>query len=250
MTGENLACIIRKQREKINTSHEFLKDSEVSRNNLQRKIEELIQKITKFSQCSNCEKNAEMFKELTKQISTLKLHNKDETKEPNNSFLEPDPLNKELPNTKKLKNFLQAFEKLTKDEEIIESELKSHPDSFTKTSTGQYIFNKTLKVNIFIENSSILCRVGKIFTLPQFTSSFSTEISSKTSDPANISKLSNEAGTCENSFSEEEKKPQELKAKDGIKATLLKSHIKADKKPFTPIRQTANPNDKKRIVSK
>ena len=255
MAGDHLGSIIRKQREKINASQEYLKDSEEGRNNLQRKIEELIEKLTSFTQCSNCEKNRELFNQLSRQISTLKVINQDEVKEPNNSsfdsFLEQESISKELPNTKNLKSFIQAFESLAKEEEVIESELKSLPDSFIRTSNGQYIFNKTLKVNIFIENSSVLCRVGKIFTLPEFISSFSAGLSGKSSDPANFSKLSNETGTCENSFSEEDKNSEALKKKDPrIKPALIKSHFKPDKKSFIPLRQTSNPNDKKRIVSK
>ena len=256
MAGDNLGSIIRKQREKINTSHEYLKDSEDSRNNLQRKIEELIEKITNFNQCSNCEKNREMFNELSRQISSLKVVNRDEVKETNNlsfdSFFELESFNKDLPDTKKIKNFIQVYEKQVKEEEIIESELRNHQDSFIKISDGQYLYNKTLKVNIFVENSSILCRVGKIFTLPEFINSFSQGVSVKILDhPANFSKLSNETGTCENSFSEEDKKEEEAKKKDlRIKPNLIKSQFKPDKKSFIPLRQTSNHNEKKRIVSK
>jgi hypothetical protein len=255
MAGENFEAIIKKQREKINSSQEYLKTSEESRNLLQKKIEELIEKLAGVSQCSNCDKNRDMFNELTRQISSLKNLPKDEVKDVNclsfESFIELDAKNSGLDgfNEKQFKAFISAFEKKVKDEEMIESELKNFAGCFLKIGSGQYLFNKTLKVNVFLENNSVLCRVGKIFTLNEFISSFAQGVSLKSREnSSHFSKNLNETGTCENSWSEEDKKDEEVKKKEGrIKPNLIKAQFKPDKKAFVPLRQTSSHSEKKRL---
>ena len=254
MATENYELIIKKLREKVSSSQEHLKSSEDSRNTLQGKIEELIEKIDVLNHCKNCEKNEDLVAELTRQGSLIGKETRINSSLSFDSFNDIDSQIKALESVqenKVLRTTLAKIEKKVADEEFIDSELRNFGENFRKISTGQYIYNNSVKVNIFLDNNVIFCRVGKLMTINDFFLAFSQNSNTKTCENCtNFSKYLNEiqVGNCENSWSEEDKKEGEAKKKENKnKGNVVKAQFRPDKKSFVPLRQGSAHAEKKRM---
>lgn len=257
MAMENYELIVAKLREKVQISKEYLKNSEDCRNNLQGKIEELIEKITTLNYCKNCEKNEDLLTELTKQVNLGKTDGKETRINSSISFDSYNDIDlqaralESVQENKVLKNALTKLEKKVADEEFLDSELKNFGECFRKISPGQYVYNNSVKVNIFLDNNVIFCRVGKLMTINDFFLAFSQNLNTKTCENCtNFSKYLSDlqAGNCESCWSEEDKKEEEAKKKESkSKGNVIKAQFRPDKKSFIPIRQGSSHADKKRI---
>ncbi|OMJ84920.1 hypothetical protein SteCoe_13906 [Stentor coeruleus] len=264
---ENYEKMLETLKSKAVVYQEHMKKSEKNRDGLQLKIEELIERISAINLCPNCEANEKEIVELSNQVSFLKSELREyENKEnklsfsslESESFKEP-PVTTDLSSkilqlmleNKYLKTQVNKLESKVSDHDEVDEFLKQYPEMFSKISVGQYYYNNT-KVNLFIENSALLCRVGNIMTVHDFLISFTHGSNSTT--PCDISfkettkhcqEVASEIGEC--SYMSEEDKKDEAKKKDFKgKQVLFKKQFKPEKKTFAPLRQTSAHFDRRK----
>lgn len=250
---------------KVAIYQECLKDADKNRDALQKKIQDIFEKDDNMKSCLNCACKDKEISELTKKFSLLKTEIHElETKEQklNTSTLESESyketqmtsdlsskIKQLMLQNKYLKSQIGKFS--SKDTDEVDDLLKQYPDTFTKISPGQYIYNN-FKVNIFIEKSHLLCRVGNVMTVNEFLISFTH--SSNSTTPCDIS-FKETIKTCPGidletreccCINEVEKKDEGKKKDLKSRNVLLRKQFMPEKKSFVPLRQSSSHFDRKK----
>ena len=250
-------------KDKITIITNHLALSEANRNVLQEKMENMIEKISFLYTCPNCESYEKEIFTLNSSISMLKSELKDykekfntfkynfflpesefffDFSEPENSDLSSKVLQLMLEN-KYLKSQMSNIDANCEFDDIDEN-LKQYSDGFTKVSSGQYVYNN-MKINIFMENGGLYCRVGNVMLLNDFLMNFNNGSSSTTpcensfkEAPKGSQDIISESG--EFSYTSEEDKKEDLKKKENkTRQVVIKKQFRPDKKVFAPLRQSS-----------
>jgi hypothetical protein len=142
---------------------------------------------------------------------------------------------------KYLKSQVLVYEDLYNE---VDEALKMHSESFVKVSYGQYVYNNA-KVNVFMENNTLMCRTGIPVPLHEFFAGYNQESNSTTPCDSSfkeihkrLHEIASEPGDC--SYTSEEDKKDDIKKKDPKhKTVIINKQFKPDKKIFAPLRQSS-----------
>ena len=152
---------------------------------------------------------------------------------------------------KSLKHQIYNIESTAEQCDEVDEALKGCPELFSKISTGQYFYNN-LKINIFLEQGALLCRVGNTMLLHEFILSYNQRSNSTTpgdtsfkENPKTMQEVASEIGEC--SYTSEEDKKEDLKKKElRQKEVIIKKQYRPDKKVFAPLRQSSAHMERKK----
>ena len=269
---ENYEVLLINLKEKIHLYQNQLKESEKNRENLQMKLQNVIDNIQSINLCPNCEILENNISKLSNEIYSLQLDLKDlehKNSDGKKSFIIDDIDNFDerhkdsdlsskimqlMIENKCLKSQLSNFESNSANFDEVDEALKIYPELFNKISFGQYTYNN-IKVNIFLENNMLACRIGNTMPIQEFISSFFNLGSNSTTpgdnsfkeNPKVLQEITSEVGEC-SYVSEEDKKDEYRKRIDKNRQVVIKKQFRPDKKVFAPLRQSSAHMERKKLA--